>query len=180
MTEPTDRPRGERGPRPGGPGRPGGRDQRPPRPMDAPPRRLSDADLRSIVVDGNARALDEEARAMARALAAQPPDGRNATAAVLRTIVGDVRRIELTWNSNAGDAAREVVLLKPKLAYLVGRTGGSARILSDIISLITPGFDLVQDDRRTLKNLSAFVDAIAGYFFADSRPQPAGRPTGGA
>ena len=59
MTEPTDRPRGDRGPRPGGPGRPQG--QRPPRPADAPPRRLSDADLRSIVVDGNARALDEEA-----------------------------------------------------------------------------------------------------------------------
>ena len=178
MTEPTDRPRGDRGPRPGGPGRPQGRDQRPPRPME-PPRRLSEADLRGIVVDGNARALDEEARAMARALASQPPDGRNATAGVLRTIVGDVRRIELAWNGNPDAAAREVVLLKPKLAYLVGRTGGTARILSDIISLITPGFDLVNGDRAILKNLSAFVDAIAGYYFADSRPLPAGRPTGG-
>lgn len=180
MTEPTDRPRGDRGPRPGGPGRPQGRDQRPPRQPDAPPRRLSDADLRSIVVDGNARALDEEARAMARALASQPPDGRTATAAVLRTIVGDMRRIELAWNQNADAAAQQVVLLKPKLAYLVGRTGGSARILSDIVSLITPAFDLVQADRSTLQHLSAFVDAIAGYYFADSRPQPAGRPSGGA
>lgn len=182
MTEPADRPRGAGGR--GGPPRPPGGPNRggPPRGPGAPEpiRRVADADLRAIVVDGSAKATDDEARQIARGLAGQPPDGRTITGAQLRTLFGDLRRIEIAWPLSASpaaaeSAARDLVLLKPKLAYLAGRAGSAARPLGDLQQILAPAIDLVGSDRRHFGHLIDFFEAILGYYFADARPLAGGR-----
>src|SRR5205823_4964616 len=98
-------------PRPGGP--PGVADQFP-----AP----TNAELRAIVEQGDAKTLVETAERVGRALA----QDRLSTSQI-RGVFGAVRQIEMSWSSDAGrarQAQRQLLLLKPKLAYQARREQG--------------------------------------------------------
>ncbi|GIW06823.1 MAG: hypothetical protein KatS3mg060_1628 [Dehalococcoidia bacterium] len=155
-------PRG--GPRPGGPPRGEGR-----RPVE-PFRPIDTNDLRAIVVDGNTVTMIHEAQRLARALAGERLEARQATSAALRIVWGELRRIELDWPDTAG---RDLPLLKPKLAYLAGRAGGAGRGVGDVQQTLGPAIDLVGDDRDRFDHLAQFVEALMAYYYAG--PQFGGR-----
>jgi CRISPR type III-A-associated protein Csm2 len=159
MTEAAERrggpPRG--GPRPAGAHRPVGR--RPPEPY----RPIEPADLRAIVVDGNAATTIQEAQRLARVLAVERLEARQATGAALRVAWGDLRRLELEWPEKGG---RDLPLLKPKLAYLAGRAGGAGRGVGDLHQTLAPAIDLVEGDRDRFTNLVQFVEAVMAYYYA--------------
>ncbi|MCS7001982.1 MAG: type III-A CRISPR-associated protein Csm2 [Dehalococcoidia bacterium] len=143
----------------GGPGGPSAGS----RPQPEGIRRTDPDDLRAIIVDGNAEALDREARQIAKGLANERPDLRAGAANQVRMVFADVARIRAHWTPTT-DASRDVTLLKPKLAYLAGR--GASRAFVDLQQILTPAIDLVDGDRARFERFAEFLDAIAAYYFS--------------
>jgi CRISPR-associated protein Csm2 len=76
----------------------------------------------AIIAQGNVDELVKTAEALGSELA------RSLTTSQIRTIFGEVRRIEMNWTDDAerGQAAyRSVVMLQPKLAYQAKRERGA-------------------------------------------------------
>lgn len=166
MTEAPERRSGPmRGaPRPAGP--PRGEGRRQPEPF----RPIEPGDLRSIIVDGNTATMIQEAQRLARSLAGERPDARQATSTALRVVWGELRRIDLDWPTDQG---RNLPLLKPKLAYLAGRSASVGRGVADVQQTMAPAIDLVGNDRDRFDRLVQFLEAVLAYFYAG--PQFSGR-----
>ncbi|MCS6800680.1 MAG: type III-A CRISPR-associated protein Csm2 [Chloroflexota bacterium] len=166
MTEAPERrsgpPRG--GPRPSA--APRGEGRRPAEPL----RPIDPADLRAIIVDGNAGVIVQEAQRVARVLAGERLEARQATSGALRVLWGELRRIELDWPTDEG---RALPLVKPRLAYLAGRAAGVGRGVTDLYQTLAPAVDLVGNDRDRFDHLVHFVEALMAYFYAG--PQFSGR-----
>lgn len=73
---------------------------------------VSSAEMRKIIVDGDAEVLINCAERIGRKLKEM-----NLATHQIRGILGDIHMIETTWPSNPAEAQRELRLLKPKLAY---------------------------------------------------------------
>jgi len=147
------------GPRDGGP-RGGG-----PRTDDFP--RPGHHDLSAIIVEGDARVLVEVAERLGQALA-RPPDRRDQlTTSQIRSVFGTVRQIEMNWpvldeeDDRARRSGRELILLKPKLAYQARRASG--RGVENLRSVLDPAIDLIGNDRRRFQNFVDFFEAILAY-----------------
>jgi CRISPR-associated protein Csm2 len=89
------------------------------------------------------------------------------TSSQIRGIFGTVRRIEMQWQRNAGDveargAARQLLLLKPKLAYQSQRVPS----VSKLAYLLSAAIDFVDTDRDRFSNFVAFFEAILAYHTA--------------
>lgn len=120
--------------------------------------------LQSIIVDGDARVMVEQAEVLGKDLA------RQLTTNQIRNIFGTVRRIEMNWpekSKNETDqqrirrAKRDLVLLKPKMAYQAKRERGQGvKILADVLS---DAIDLIQDDRGRFQYFVDFFEAILAY-----------------
>ncbi|NLF79500.1 MAG: type III-A CRISPR-associated protein Csm2 [Chloroflexi bacterium] len=88
----------------------------------------------------------------------------------IRNVFGEVRRIEMSWpvDSHNSTAERELILLKPKLAYQAARdpkrdkrTGrGPVKSLEELIS---PAIDMVQGDRQRFQRFVDYFEAILAY-----------------
>jgi CRISPR-associated protein Csm2 len=120
--------------------------------------------LRAIIVDGDAEKMVKEAESLGGDLA------RILSTNQIRNIFGTVRRIEMNWPANASAeqaarARRELVLLKPKMAYQAKRERGrGVRVLTDVL---TQAIDLVvqgEDDlRQRFQYFVDFFEAILAY-----------------
>jgi CRISPR-associated protein Csm2 len=124
---------------------------------------LSPEDRKAIIVDGDAELLTEKAESIGRSLA------RNLTTSQIRNVFGTVRQIEMNWGSQATEhqrqqAARQLILLKPKLAYQAARERG--RGVKDLADVLTPAIDLVGEDRDRFQNFVDFFEAILAYHTA--------------
>lgn len=124
---------------------------------------LSPADRKAIIVDGDAELLTEKAESIGRSLA------RNLTTSQIRNVFGTVRQIEMNWGSQASgqqrqQAARQLILLKPKLAYQAARERG--RGVKELADVLTPAIDLVGEDRDRFQNFVDFFEAILAYHTA--------------
>ena len=114
-------------------------------------------DLRRIIVLGDSRTLVDKAEEIGNALA------RQLTTSQIRNVFGTVRQIQMMWVPQATAqqqqrATRQLLLLKPKLAYQARRgRGKGVGILNRVLS---PAIDLVEDSHERFQN---FVD-----FFEDS------------
>lgn len=73
---------------------------------------VSSEEMRKIIVDGDAEVLINCADRMGKKLKEM-----NLATHQIRSILGDIHMIEMTWPSSAAEAQRELRLLKPKLAY---------------------------------------------------------------
>jgi CRISPR-associated protein Csm2 len=89
----------------------------------------------------------------------------------IRNIFGTVRQIDMGWPTQATKeeeqtqvryAARQVLLLKPKLAYQAQRTP----TISRLAAVLDPALDLVGTNREHFSNLVDFFEAILAYHTA--------------
>jgi CRISPR-associated protein Csm2 len=124
---------------------------------------LSSEDYRSIIAEGNAKALTGKAETIGTSLA------RQLTTSQIRNVFGTVRQIEMSWRPHATEherkyAARQLVLLKPKLAYQARRERG--RGVQELADVLIPAIDLVGEDRDRFQNFVDFFEAILAYHTA--------------
>jgi CRISPR-associated protein Csm2 len=155
------------GQRPGGPGggfRPGGQrgeEFRPP----------SESELRAIIQEGDADKLVSVAENLGRILA-RPPD--QLTTSQIRAIFGAVREIEMRWppgaqpraeeDTHARRSHRELLLLKPKLAYQAARAQAQrSQGVTHLQQVLSPAIDLVGTNRERFQNFVEFFEAILAY-----------------
>lgn len=120
--------------------------------------------LHAIIVEGNAKATVQEAEALGRDLA------RKLSTNQIRNIFGTVRRIEMNWpekpkdeaeRQSAAQAHRELLLLKPKMAYQAKRERG--RGVQELTDILSQAIDLVGEDRKQFQHFVDFFEAILAY-----------------
>ncbi len=126
-------------------------------------RRLSQQDYQKIIIEGDAKVLTEHAEAIGTSLA------RQLTTSQIRNIFGTVRQIEMSWRPRATDkerryAARQLILLKPKLAYQAKRERGGG--VQQLANVLIPAIDLVGENRDRFQNFLDFFEAILAYHTA--------------
>jgi CRISPR-associated protein Csm2 len=124
---------------------------------------LSPDDYQKIIADGDARILTKRAEAVGTSLA------RQLTTSQIRNVFGTVRQIEMSWGIRATEkerrrAARQLILLKPKLAYQARRERG--RGVQELADALMPAIDLVGEDRDRFQNFMDFFEAILAYHTA--------------
>lgn len=123
------------------------------------------ADARRIIVEGDPVTLVESAKITGNSIA------RQLTTSQIRNIFGEVRQIDMKWQSTvdkdaADDAFRRVVLLQPKLAYQAKREKG--RGVEDLRLVLDPCIDEIRkapkDQRRLyFQRFVDFFEAILAY-----------------
>ena len=130
--------------------------------------------LEQIIVQGNNEALVQAAERVGDALARQ----FRLTTSQIRGIFGTVRQIEMDWPFNADPARldpqqqatvqrarRELLLLKPRIAYQARRERGQG--VSELSQVLTPAIDLIGSDRQRFQNFVDFFEAILAYHRAN-------------
>lgn len=127
-------------------------------------------DLRKIIQGADvdsAREMVKAAKAWGEYLAQQ-----KLTTSQIRTIFGLVRLIELSWPSDVDDperarkAERDLILLKPKLAYQAQRDAEKnkeTKPVQQLERLLSPAIDLVQGNRDNFQRFVDFFEAILAY-----------------
>jgi len=122
------------------------------------------AELQAIIRENRADLLVKWAEEIGRGLAHQ------LTTSQIRNIFGTVRQIDMRWVPKATDqqrkyAARQLILLKPKLAYQARRERGSG--VQQLANVLIPAIDLVGDSRERFQNFLDFFEAILAYHTAE-------------
>lgn len=132
-----------------------------------------DPDLQAIIRGTDvesARLLVETAQQWGAYLASE-----RLTSAQIRGIFGQVRQIEMGWPSDVSEpgqasefarmAERELILLKPKLAYQAQRDAEKNRNapVRQLEQILSPAIDLVQGDRDNFQRFVDFFEAILAY-----------------
>ncbi len=121
---------------------------------------MNQNELRRIIVEGDAELLVKEADALGKRLA------RPLSTSQIRNIFGTVRRIEMNWPENAGDeqarkAHRELVLLRPKMAYQAKRERGKG--VKELTDILSDAIELVGADRTRFQHFVDFFEAVLAY-----------------
>jgi CRISPR-associated protein Csm2 len=124
---------------------------------------LSPGDCRSIIVEGDAELLVNRAKSIGTTLA------RELTTSQIRNVFGTVRQIDMLWRPQATaeecrQAVRQLLLLKPKLAYQARRQ--RSRGVEKLESVLVSAIDMVEGDRGRFQNLLDFFEAIVAYHVA--------------
>lgn len=123
----------------------------------------TDDELRAIIYEGDARTLNMVAERMGSELA------KSMTASQIRGIFGVVRQIQLNWpadpklTSQRQQAVRQLVLLKPRMAYQGARHGKG---VEDLGKVLARGIDYVGEDRTRFQYFVDFFEAILAYHTA--------------
>jgi len=113
--------------------------------------------LETIITDpGGAQVLVEYAEEIGKTLA------RQLATSQIRAIFGEVRRIEGEWkiDERKEKAKRQLILLKPKMAYRARKERG--RGVQDLVDVLTPSIDLVKGDEDFTRFVD-FFEAILAY-----------------
>lgn len=132
--------------------------------------RPRDPDLKAIIQGTDtqsARLLVETAQTWGKYLAAL-----ELTTSQIRAVFGQVRQIEMNWPPDVPDperarrAERDLILLKPKLAYQAQRDAEKNRNtqpVRQLESILAGAIDLVQGDRQNFQRFVDFFEAILAY-----------------
>ncbi len=79
----------------------------------------------------------------------------------LRNAYGSMKKLEMTgWNKTT---QRQLLLIKPRLAYAAGRHGAGMEDLSNVVGY---GIDAVGESEENFKRFCQFFEAIVAYFKA--------------
>jgi len=124
---------------------PGAREQR-----ETPPL-VSDRELDQILA-GDANALVQVAERLGQDFA------NGLSTSQIRNVFGEVKRLQMKGFNE--QVARELILLKPKLAYQAGRHGGKVKELAKVLSR---AIDRVGSDQRRFEHFVDFFEAILAY-----------------
>lgn len=121
-------------------------------------------DAHAIIVDGNVDLLVETAKQFG------DNNARQLTTSQIRNIFGEVRRIEMNWQSDSGEEAdqgyRQAVLLEPKLAYQARRERGQG--VQELESVLRPCLEEIRkapapQRRAYFGRFVDFFEAILAY-----------------
>ena len=123
---------------------------------------VSKNDLKEILDGKNPGKMVQIAETTAKqTLASKPP----LTTSQIRNIYGTVKKLDMVGDRE--DVLPKLILLKPKLAYAVGRNPGvkGLQILKEILS---DSIDLVADQKEPrFQNFCRFFEAILAYHRAE-------------
>ena len=120
--------------------------------------------LEAIIVDGDGEVTVREAESLGRDLA------RKLSTSQIRGIFGTVRRIEMTWPEEphdekeeqaAAQAQRELLLLKPKMAYQAKREPG--RGVQTLVEVLDDAIGLIEGKRQRFQHFVDFFEATLAY-----------------
>lgn len=116
----------------------------------------SEDELKTIITDPDgAEVLVKWAERIGQALA------RQLSTSQIRSLFGEVRQIQGDWQVDARRASRNLVLLKPKMAYRARKERG--RGVEELVSVLSPAVDLVQGDADNFQRFVEFFEAILAY-----------------
>jgi CRISPR-associated protein Csm2 len=116
----------------------------------------SPEELKAIITDPNgAETMVKCAEDIGQALA------RQLTTSQIRSLFGEVRNIQGDWQVNSQRASRNLILLKPKMAYRARKERG--RGVGDLVSVLSPAIDLVGGDGDHFQRFAEFFEAILAY-----------------
>lgn len=120
-------------------------------------------DLKAIIEEGDAKKLVESAQSVGESLA-----GMRLAASQIRNIFASVRQIQMKWppgstKATADAGIRQLLLLKPKLAYQASRDGSQGgRGVESLKQVLVPAIDLV-NDREQFTRFAEYFEAILAY-----------------
>lgn len=114
---------------------------------------VSDQELEQIIA-GDAQKLVEVAERLGSDFASN-----GLSTSQIRNFFGAVKRLQMKGQFDQ-QAARELILLKPKLAYQAGRHGGKVK---DLERVLGKAIDLVGADPKRFENFTDFFEAILAY-----------------
>lgn len=121
----------------------------------------SKEDLEKIITTNeSANLLVTHADAIGKALINQPRRDQLSTSQI-RAIFGEVRRIEGDWKINKSRAGRNLILLKPKMAYRAKKENN--RSVKELVDILSPAIDLVKGDDDNFTRFVDFFEAILAY-----------------
>lgn len=78
----------------------------------------------------------------------------------IRNIFGEVKRLQMRGEFDQ-QASRELILLKPKLAYQAGRHNTTK--VPELAKVLSEAIDRVGSDQRRFENFVDFFEAILAY-----------------
>ena len=129
----------------------------------APPK-LSDAQIKRIIVEGDSHLLVESAEAYGKFL-----KQNGLSTSQIRAVFGSVRRISGGWrSSDRATKLRQILLLKPRLRYQSARS----RQVAPLADLLAPAIDHVcaaEDDKvleTRFKNFEDLFESVLAYHTA--------------
>jgi CRISPR-associated protein Csm2 len=127
----------------------------------------SDEELEKIIQFGDAELAVNYAQALGERLATQ------LTSSQIRNVFTTTRQIEMNWPVHAEqeefkEAVRQLILLKPKLAYQASRDRRGGIGMKVLYELLVPAIDLVGKNREYFQNFIDFFEAIVAYHTAAS------------
>ena len=130
---------------------------------------ISQADAHRIIADADIGLLVDTAKQVGEEAVT-----RKLTTSQIRSVFGEVRRIEMNWTVDSGqeaeDAYRDVILLQPKLAYQASRTSAAGvKMLESVLDpCIVEIRHASQTDRRAyFVRFVEFFEAILAYHRAN-------------
>ncbi|WP_448338299.1 type III-A CRISPR-associated protein Csm2 [Chloroflexus aurantiacus] len=133
-------------------------------PQAAGVKRISPEDLRRIMTESSEEAMKllvQEADRLGKEL------GRNGlTTSQIRNIFGEVRSIEQdvlpTDQQLPLDVQRRLLMLKPKMAYQVGRFSNN-QALQELVETLSDAIGLIGNDKNRFQTFVNLFEAILAY-----------------
>lgn len=130
-------------------------------------------DVQKLIAEDDAKLLIEKAQELGGQMAAD-----RVTTNQVRNIFGAVRQLQLRWRSkdapDADKAFRQVMLLRPKMAYQAKRTANLANLKTALDEAITTIGAETDKEKRFMRfqRFVEFFEAILAYHAAaDGRQQ---------
>ena len=130
-----------------------------PRPQEqrTEPSIVSDQELEQIIIKGDAKKLVEVAERLGQDFATNSTNSLSTSQ--IRNVFGEVKRLQMEGQFDQ-QAARKLVLLKPKLAYQAGRHHGKVK---DFANVLSKAIDRVGSDAQRFEHFVDFFEAILAY-----------------
>lgn len=137
-------------------------------------------ELKKIVQEGDSQLTVQWAKGIGEDLASR------LTTSQFRNVFSTVRQIEMNWpvrirqtpekakedDTKASKMAyRQLVLLKPKLAYQASREQRGGAGMATLRDLLGDAIDFVGEERQYFQNLLDFMEAILAYHTANAEQQ---------
>lgn len=114
---------------------------------------VSDQELEQIIA-GDAKKLVEVAERLGQDLV------NGLSTSQIRNVFGEVKRLQMKGQFDQ-QASRELILLKPKLAYQAGRHNRTK--VPQLAQVLSEAIDRVGSDHRRFENFVDFFEAILAY-----------------
>ena len=86
---------------------------------------------------------------------------RQLTTSQIRSLFGEVRNIQGDWRVDPQRANKNLILLKPKMAYRARKERGKG--VEELVSVLRPAIDLVGGDGDHFQRFVEFFEAILAY-----------------